>query len=612
MTNTAKKKLNFVVSMTTELWESDALQIFAIDRVIEHKYLNRNPKYPYKTIEVAPSLRSSAADVRRDREYIESIHEKFIEVVIARLIEIHGHKVSNLFWRKAIAKSILRHLSLCFDLFQVCEKSYNPEKYTSNTLPASNFRVPKDFTEHRFYFQDNELGREQLFSNYCEFRYPHIKSSKQIHFQTQNLIGELGCMQIKPPFFNLVIALGAMKNFVKEILLKKGANLDAQMLIIDTSISDIHLQNLVKKSFGRIIKVDLPDSNIYPKKINKKIRSNFSRHSNQLDDFGNYCLKVLEYGMPTIFIEDFSRTFKTYNKFFEKNYPNTKFVVCEWWIGFSKSSFAMAVLNERKVKHISVEHNCISHIFEGVPTKFFYPLVDEYLTLGWSDSNNFKIVPGGSMYPWTESDIKVQKDIDCLVILGAPIAYIPEISPAYGLNGQLGVELYIEMINSFFNSLALSVLERISIRGYPLRDGEVWMVWDQKIIFANHIGAVKAYDDSVKTNSKELMQRSRIIVVTYLSTAHLEAFMANIPTIVLWNKEAYSLDINHQYYFEELIAVGVCQTNWVSAAEFLSANINNPEAWWMSEVVQEAKNRFLERNINTPEHLFKLLLDKLY
>jgi hypothetical protein len=72
------------------------------------------------------------------------------------------------------------------------------------------------------------------------------------------------------------------------------------------------------------------------------------------------------------------------------------------------------------------------------------------------------------------------------------------------------------------------------------------------------------------------------------------------------------LDINHQYYFEELIAVGVCQTNWVSAAEFLSANINNPEAWWMSEVVQEAKNRFLERNINTPEHLFKLLLDKLY
>lgn len=598
-------KPNFVVSMARELWVSSAKEIFAIDGVIEHKLLLSESEGVEKIIRVAPHIRSSAADVRRDREYIELIHGIFVEVVITRLMEIHGNILPAFFWKKSLAKSLLRHLSLCFDLYQACEKSYRPDEFTTNTLHFSNFKIPKDFTEHRSYFQDSELGREQLFSVYCRFRYPSKSDIKKVNLKlidpTSNLTYLLKISKL----------IKSVKSYVKKSILKRNRDLKAEMLIIDTSIGEDDLQDLMEKSGGRIIKVDLPELGGGPKKIQMKIRSTFSRPSDRLDDFGNYCLKVLEHGMPTIYIESFTKAFKTYDKFFDINFPNAKFVVCEWWVGYSKSSFAMAVLNQRRVRHLSVEHNFISHIFEGTPTKFFYPLVDEYLTLGWAENNDSKIIPGGSMYPWVDSQIQIDKDIDCLVILAAVIAYIPEISPSYGFNGELGVRLYINMINSLFGFLRDDVISRIFLRGYPLRDGEKWMVWDQRQIFRQHIEAAGDYDDSPLISSKLLIQRSRMVVVTYLSTAHLEAFIANVPTIVLWNQEAYPLDSSNMQIFNDLICTGVVHTEWSAAAEFIGNIIDDPDDWWTSRDVQAAIQSFLASNIKGSKELKSYLLQKI-
>ena len=64
-------------------------------------------------------------------------------------------------------------------------------------------------------------------------------------------------------------------------------------------------------------------------------------------------------------------------------------------------------------------------------------------------------------------------------------------------------------------------------------------------------------------------------------------------------------------FFDELIHVGVVQTDMKKAAFFINQIFENPEYWWNSDIVKLAVKRFLSRNILPSQQINESIIANL-
>lgn len=92
----------------------------------------------------------------------------------------------------------------------------------------------------------------------------------------------------------------------------------------------------------------------------------------------------------------------------------------------------------------------------------------------------------------------------------------------------------------------------------------------------------------------EMLHRSKLVVCTYPSTNMSEAIEAGIPTILLYNADLWEL----RPEFDELVSVMFANKIFFSDSLEAAAHINtisaDPDAWWNSIEIQEARNLFHE------------------
>ena len=188
--------------------------------------------------------------------------------------------------------------------------------------------------------------------------------------------------------------------------------------------------------------------------------------------------------------------------------------------------------------------------------------------------------------------------------------HMPEINTCYGESGAYRAIAFIDMNQRFLARLGEETLSKLYIRSYPLKLVRECLTWDQSIALAPYLSTVKVYDDDSPISARSLMQRSRLVIVNYLSTAYLESIIANIPTIFIWNQDTYLLTEKYMGVFDALIEAGICQTNPDDAADFVNRIKDNPERWWHSSEVQRGRAAFLNANIGNPEVMIQHLLAK--
>ena len=268
-----------------------------------------------------------------------------------------------------------------------------------------------------------------------------------------------------------------------------------------------------------------------------------------------------------------------------------------------------AILKQKGVMHISNEHNYLSYQFLGNSIKYQISLVDEFVSLGWADKLYPSVIRGSSLFQWGAKKTIQKKEIDILFVLGLPIARAPEVNAAYGDDGAFNAQKYIETTAMFLQSLESDVLANLYVRGYPKHRLYDWSTYDQhnmlKIFFDN----VKIYDDYTSSGAA-LMSKSKLVVVNYLSTAHLQAIVLDIPTVFIWDKETKMLRDGYAEFYDSLIDSGICQTSAEEAAKFICKIRKDPEEWWYSDKTRKSRNLFLEKNIGNPEWMVNYLLSK--
>ena len=105
------------------------------------------------------------------------------------------------------------------------------------------------------------------------------------------------------------------------------------------------------------------------------------------------------------------------------------------------------------------------------------------------------------------------------------------------------------------------------------------------------------------------MLKSNLVIVDYISTPYLESLLMNIPTVFFWKRNAYYLNKNYSNFFDSLIKVGICQTDPIEAAHFVDSIKDDPELWWKTKDIQDARETFLTKNFGRTDRLIKLLVN---
>ena len=611
-------KSNFVVSAYRDIWLPDAKKLFVLDPYISHVLEREGRRGDYDEVQVAAVSRSTREEFIHDHEFVDRKFHQYSDILAQRLDELHDSNHGSRFWRKAFSLSILRHVTLCYDLYTACEINLKPMLHECRVLGQESYRIPVDFDEHRQMFQNTDFGREQLFSVYCGLYYPSLfpswKSDTLLPIpdvrptlqESRSYWQRVTQGQFLSRIARRLLTIVSLPRIAHRLLRTRNPKVG----VIQTGFSQKQMEQLEFRSWGRIQNIPWPEISLSASTPRWDLRERLVRDDPHFDRFDKFAFACLRHGMPKIFVEDFSSAYAQYNSYFDK-YLNLRWVVSEWWIGHSQTSLALAVLQNRNVRHIYNEHNYLSHFFLGSNLKYLVPLVDEFASLGWQDSSIPNLVRGASLFQWVDKEATCNKEHAILFVMSLPLTFAPEINAAYGESGAYRAQEYLVMNQRFLDRLGEDTLGEMYIRSYPQRYTRDWLAWDQAFVLAPYLSKVKVYENNSSISGKTLIQQSRLVVVNYLSTTYLESIIADIPTIFILNKDAYLLTEKYMGFFDALIDVGVCQTKPEDAADFVNRIKDNPERWWRSSAVRKAKSAFLNANIGNPEVMIQHLLEKV-
>jgi putative transferase (TIGR04331 family) len=127
------------------------------------------------------------------------------------------------------------------------------------------------------------------------------------------------------------------------------------------------------------------------------------------------------------------------------------------------------------------------------------------------------------------------------------------------------------------------------------------IIYRSKSDYGSNVGHYKAFID--KTENIEfqsitdikistIVNKSRLVVVTYNATMILQLLSSNIPVIAIWNKENWSLRNEAEEFFNILQSVGILHYDYKSASRKINYIWSDVNSWWFSKEIQSAVSEF--------------------
>jgi putative transferase (TIGR04331 family) len=597
-------KANFVVSPYSDLWIKGSKEIFILEPFVHFELNKNNELKKYDKVMVAPHYRNTRESLIKDHNFVDEKYNKYIPILAKNLNKIHSVNYDNFFWEKALSLSLLRYITFFYDLFQRCEDHFDLNKHNCTILSEDSYYTPINFQDHRDFFQTTAFGQEQIFSIYIHLFYPNMFASVNKKFAWPIV------PNTQKSFFTKVkdkLSSVTLAKIITKILNQIYKVRQPNTIVMGSYFSTPNLNRILLKGFGKIQKDSVSVSTNSGSVKDKGKRNELSKIEDDLDKFDQFFFFSMSSSMPKLFIEDFKGAYQVHDKKIE-NYKNLKYIVNESWTGSDATSLFISIAQKKGIKHIYNEHNFLQYQFLGNNLKYLFPLVDQFITLGWGGASlPDNVIPGGSLYDWGLNKT-YKKKYDILYVEGPPSVKTAEMSASYGEFGSSNAKNSLNFKKSFLSYLGDNILNMIAYRPYPLNKYATTFIrpymdsYDQMEVLKDHLCNVDFIDD-FRYSSKKMIGMSRIVVVDYLSTAYVEALRGFTPTIFFLIEENYFLNDLDSNFYQDLIDVGICHTNPEEAANFLATIYKNPDEWWNDKKVEKARLKFILDNFGNEEEM---------
>lgn len=536
-------------------------------------------------------------------------YERYVPLLAQRLRRIHGLDYPDLFWERVMGMSLLMHVSNVLRIHRACEfivANGGMACVRSADLRRADW-VPPNEGAYRQCFQFEEGGDERLVIAYARL-FPDRLRLTEVDIPDTEPGPEPQRARAVMPAPGLFIRLWRRRHeLLPELLIRILRKLVSPRLLATQlywrteARQRIELQSLGRIRFDTI---QLPQYGGGGGRL--EWRAILADAPEGADDFDLLFFESLRMSAPASWLEALPRRIAAARETLSA-FPDVCCIINESLDEDSLLLFAVAA--QCNVSTVLVEHNYLQQQYLGNMVWYMARKVDLYLSLGWADVRYPTVVPAGSCFGWVEGPRDKSQIIDVLYISGVCVTRPTVTSAGYSTSGTINSARYLAMKKAFFDRLSPSVCKRVHYRDYPEWKRSTFGVHSLDRQFSASLkGRVGVVDDQGEGSCTQLLRRCRIVVTDYCSTTYIQALMADVPTIVLFNRASYYLEQRYRGFFDELISAKIFHPDPVEAAAFLETIIDSPEVWWNSRTVKDARSGFLQRNLRSEDVLQSYVL----
>lgn len=338
--------------------------------------------------------------------------------------------------------------------------------------------------------------------------------------------------------------------------------------------------------------------------INLEYRFRFSIECDGYEGLDKVARKLLVEVLPTCYLEGYKSISNLASRF---SWPkNPKFIFTSNSFAYDEGfKFWTATKVEEGVPYYIGQHGSNYGTSKYLANYTELRTCDKFISWGWTDAyQDVDVVPAFNFKTISFKSENYNKKGRLLLVERGP-----------GLHDgpydrQYQHQVYQQDMLTFYDCFPSRIKSSFVVR---LHHGSNDLEASDEFLWNRHSENIDL--DTGVDSINNLIGKSRIVVITYDSSAVLELLSLNVPIVCFWRGGLDSLLPDAIPFYELLINAKIVHASPEAAAKHITTCWDDLDSWWGSENVQNARKVFCDKyskRVNSPIlTLKKLLLDNL-
>lgn len=527
--------------------------------------------------------------LKKDFQYLQEVNDELINELMSALNKLHGINESKKFWRLLLGYWLNVYTTVIFDRWESLAQAIKLKSaWEIEALPwAEDIFASTDTGAFIREATESSRWNEALFALLIE-HIPEIRLT-YINRRDDEVLGQTA-MSLVPL---------SMKENIKKWLSQIGGTIKSRDKFFLTSTS-LPTENLLKleASLGQFpLGWTSYESGLRPI-FNSSLRKWRVPICPGMDKFGVIVRELLPKFVPRIFVEGFQELMSQVAKQPWPTAPDVIFTSNQHFADDLFKAWAAKKITEG-ARLVVGEHGGMGvGLFNGAHA-YELMVADSYLTTGWVDLENSKVVPVGNFRTMGTAITPNRTGPAVMVCVNMP-RFAFDIRSMALSSQQLD---YFDDQFSFIDALQIELRSEILVRLYQSDYG-----WQQKERWLDRHPSI-AFDENY--SMQKSLKRARLFIGTYAATTYVDTLAMNFPTVIFWNPRLWEIKIAAKPIFAALKMAGIFHDTPESAASHVSKIWDNIPSWWQSEQVQNARDLFCEKFSSNPINLLSKLKEAI-
>lgn len=314
--------------------------------------------------------------------------------------------------------------------------------------------------------------------------------------------------------------------------------------------------------------------------------------------------KALESVVPALWPISLLEGFGVLKAIVAENFPQPPNTIVSSMAWNNDDAFRLwcAQSYKRGSRLVCCQHGGGYHVryLPGMPVQIEYRVADKFISWGGSSKQARACVT--LPVPPHFRVKRARRADDVILYVGTSIDRWP-IDIAHFPIGAMGRQ-YLDRQIAFWRALPPALQAKILLRCNPGDAG-----WSEKQRLRHAVPQLKLDDFSQSFDDR--LRRAKLAVVDNLNTTLLQCLGSGVPTIVVWDPDAWATNDAASAHFAALEAAGVYFRCPKAAAQAVARVWPDPQKWWSEPSVAAAVNGFLDQYMKTDRGWIKPWLREL-
>ena len=525
---------------------------------------------------VLPSVWDDRTQFHEAALYVDQCAERLLSRLSTYLDDVHSEPRGQAYWRIIIGSWLNYYVHATYDRWVHLEAALAraPELTTVVIAPAG-YRTPRTVTETVGWLVDDAYNL-QLYSQLLGamgLRFP----TRQFHL---SLPGRWHQAAARPP--GQVTGLGRVVGAVERSLMTR---LEGRVGVSGMGLTFVERWRLAVATRGDLLPVPPIDhaSFVGPDAVFDGRRCALA-DLDTADSFERAIVGALPVNFPTLYLEGHEAARTAARSELKRVRVKALVSATDWYFNDPVKHLAAEAAAVGK-KMVAVQHGGGYGMYRFTPGELHEKrIATRYLVWGWADERPSCNWPSLALSRIAHADLRADNIGGLLLVATTQPRYLHQfISQPTGTQ----LETYFEWQARFLATLPAPLQRVMTVR--PHKDDYGHATWPR---IAERFPEVRR--DRRRTFARAI-RGSRLLVIDHCSTSFLEAFVADVPTVLFWDPARWELRPRAEPFFAELRRVGVLHSDPEGAARHVARVYDGAAAWWRQADVQAARRRLVER-----------------